>query len=151
MLYSYRLIISLFVLAAPAQARIPLSSQLLIRSNYAASRHHTPRQLHASRRGLFGVLAIRGGDSSDSDDSSDIEFSLDDESDQNDELEADDIESASEEQEGIQPETTAEPSIGPVKLTIKTNLDCPISDQSLEFTASGKRTVESLKQGKWIV
>jgi hypothetical protein len=37
--------------------------------------------------------------------------------------------------------------IGPVKLSIRTNLNCPITDQSLEFTASGKRSVESLKQG----
>ena len=147
MLYLYRQIISLFLLAASTKARIALSSRLLIRSNYAESKHNTHHQLHASRKGLFGVLTVRGGDSINLDDSSDIEL----ESDQNDELEVDDDESAAEEEDGMQPETTAEPSIGPVKLTIKTNLDCPISDQSLEFTASGKRTVESLKQGKWVV
>ncbi len=38
---------------------------------------------------------------------------------------------------------------GPVKLSIKTNMQSAILDQHLEFTASQKRTVASLKQGEF--
>ena len=147
MLSPYKLTMAAFLLATPGQARIPLSSMPPLGS--VASRHssvHLP-----SPSGLFGVLQVRGGNFSDDEtesedvDDTGIEDVSDDESldekVQDDDSDADDGETQHE--EAVEPSST-----GPVKLIIKTNLNCPISDQTLEFTASGKRTVESLKQGR---
>jgi hypothetical protein len=96
---------------------------------------------------LFGVLRVRGGEQSDN--ASDVESDSASDADELSESKADDEE---EENQPESDEENAQPDVasmaGPVKLTIKTNLNCPISDQTLEFTASGKRTVESLKQGE---
>ena len=141
MISLYQFVLTGFLLAVSAYARIPLSRtpQLTVSPRHLASSY----QVKASPNSLFGVLRVRGGDVSDEEsdseeDSEEITLSDDDKSDAD--------EAVSDEDEAEE-ETKPELSIGPVKLTIKTNLNCPVSDQTLEFTASGKRTVESLKQG----
>lgn len=134
--------------AASIEALIPLNTRQLSAS---ASHDLASYSLHSSRRGLFGIaLQVRGGDLSDDESDFDIGSEEDDASDSDEALSED--ESDAQEESGAEsdadeakPEASA---VGPVKLVIKTNLNCPISDQTLEFTASGKRTVESLKQGK---
>lgn len=129
-----------FLSALPAQARIPFTHRPP--PGLIPSRHTSPLQL--TRTCLFRV---RGGELSDDESDTDAHSENDDlsEGDNSDiEIAADgDVTEADDEQE-----VAAESSLtGPVKLVIKTNLNCPISDQTLEFTASGKRTIESVKQG----
>ena len=105
---------------------------------------------------MFGVIpVVRGGnleiEEEEESDADEIEWS-DDDSELEDDMDVKDDfpnEAESEEASARDDEQIEESSLssGPVKLTIKTNLQCAISDQCLEFTASGKRTVASLKQG----
>ncbi|KAL7482393.1 hypothetical protein ACHAW6_008060 [Cyclotella cf. meneghiniana] len=143
-------------LAKIPQARLPPKLALSLRS--------------LSRHSLFGVIpVVRGGDldlddnDDDDDEASDIDsdygVELDElseeeegdleqvvESQQNADADKDDNEEEESSRQREDPVEDSTSSSGPVKLTIKTNLQCPISDQCLEFTASGKRTVASLKQ-----
>jgi hypothetical protein len=131
------------LLAAFIEGRIPLSKSRLslsVRNEFLSS-----YQLQSSRRSLFGVLPVRGGELSDND--SDVESDPFSDVDEWSGSEAGDVENQPESDEEIV-QTEEASTGGPVKLTIKTNLNCPISDQTLEFNASGKRTVESLKQGE---
>ena len=99
---------------------------------------------------LDRIHNIRGG----SDDSDDVEDSdeedLDEEENELSESELSDLEVDTDEEEADD-EEDAEPSSSsssslPVKLTISTNLQSSLLDQTLDFTASRKRTVLSLKQ-----
>lgn len=103
---------------------------------------------------LDRIHSIRGG-SADSDDeySDGVEDSDYEDSDEDDELtesELSDMEvDADEEEEETDDEEEDAPSSSsslPVKLTITTNLQSSLLDQKLDFTASRKRTVLSLKQ-----
>ncbi|KAL7510333.1 hypothetical protein ACHAXN_007293 [Cyclotella atomus] len=137
------IILAACLLVTSIEARIPLSKNRLPLS--VRNEHLSLYQLQSSRRSLFGVLRVRGGEQSDN--ASDVESDSASDADELSESKADDEE---EENQPESDEENAQPDVasmaGPVKLTIKTNLNCPISDQTLEFTASGKRTVESLKQ-----
>jgi hypothetical protein len=139
------IILAACLLVTSIEARIPLSKNRLPLS--VRNEHLSLYQLQSSRRSLFGVLRVRGGEQSDN--ASDVESDSASDADELSESKADDEE---EENQPESDEENAQPDVasmaGPVKLTIKTNLNCPISDQTLEFTASGKRTVESLKQGE---
>ena len=142
MIYLYQFVLTGLLLAVSAHARIPLSRtpQLTV----VSSRHLSSSYQEALPNGLFGVLRVRAGDLSED------ESDLDDDSEEillSDDGKSDTDEAVSDGDETEEEETKPETTTGPVKLTIKTNLNCPISDQTLEFTASGKRTVESLKQG----
>ena len=95
---------------------------------------------------------IRGGDATDSDDDYEVEDSDDEEEDElsEDELSNLEVDSDNEEEDDDDEEEEDAPSSSssglPVKLTISTNLQSSLLDQQLEFTASRKRTVLSLKQ-----
>jgi hypothetical protein len=99
---------------------------------------------------LDRIHNIRGGDATDSDDEYEVEDSDDEEEDElsEDELSNLEVDSDNEEEEDEEEEDAPSSSSSglPVKLTIITNLQSSLLDQQLEFTASRKRTVLSLKQ-----
>lgn len=102
---------------------------------------------------LDRIHTIRGGSAdSDEDYSEDVEDSDYEDSDEEDELtesELSDMEVDADEEEETDDEEEDAPSSSsslPVKLTITTNLQSSLLDQKLDFTASRKRTVLSLKQ-----
>lgn len=161
----FHLLLLILARISSTQARGPRGRLLPRHALYSSSHFPSLSSRSPSRNSLFGViLSVRGGDldlddDEDSDDEDDVELdelSEEEESELEDkeqvvecELKADsedddDEESSRQREDPVEDSTT---SSGPVKLTIKTNLQCPISDQCLEFTASGKRTVASLKQG----
>src|SRR6056300_1998831 len=98
---------------------------------------------------LDRIQNIRGGDATDSDDEYEVEDSDDEEEDElsEDELSNLEVDSDNEEVDEEEEDAPSSSSSGlPVKLTISTNLQSSLLDQQLEFTASRKRTVLSLKQ-----
>lgn len=99
---------------------------------------------------LDRIHSIRGG-SADSDDeySDDAEDSEEEEEEDMSESELSDLEVDTDEGDEDDDEDVAPSSSSsslPVKLTISTNLQSSLLDQTLDFTASRKRTVLSLKQ-----
>ncbi len=97
---------------------------------------------------LDRIHNIRGGAATDSDDEYEVEDSDDEEEDElsEDELSNLEVDSDNEEEEDEEDAPSSSSSGLPVKLTISTNLQSSLLDQQLEFTASRKRTVLSLKQ-----
>jgi len=96
---------------------------------------------------LDRIHHIRGG-ASDSEDeySDDVEDSYDEESDEElSESELSDIEVDTDEEDEEEDAASSSSSL-PVKLSISTNLQSSLLDQQLDFTASRKRTVLSLRQ-----
>lgn len=97
---------------------------------------------------LDRIYNIRGGDATDSDDEYEVKDSDDGEEDElsEDELSNLEVDSDDEEKDEEEGAPSSSSSGLPVKLTISTNLQSSLLDQQLEFTASRKRTVLSLKQ-----
>ena len=142
-------------------AQVQATSPLIPLRSYASRNHHTslPFVNHldlGSHHFLTSssLLSIRGGadlameesetESESEDESSEDEATITEETESDEEEEESEDESEEEEEEEESTETS--PAHGPpIKVNIRTNLNVPLIDQHLEFTASQKRDVESLK------
>eukprot|EP00584_Thalassiosira_punctigera_P012888 CAMPEP_0172553282 /NCGR_PEP_ID=MMETSP1067-20121228/49842_1 /TAXON_ID=265564 ORGANISM="Thalassiosira punctigera, Strain Tpunct2005C2" /NCGR_SAMPLE_ID=MMETSP1067 /ASSEMBLY_ACC=CAM_ASM_000444 /LENGTH=549 /DNA_ID=CAMNT_0013341443 /DNA_START=72 /DNA_END=1721 /DNA_ORIENTATION=- len=151
----------LLLLGATADAsslspRPPSSPARFIHADVAAGVDRRPllRSFRPPLGWSLRPLSVRGGGALDVSDLDEEEYDSDEEELSENEMsnleidsEDDEEEEEKEEEEEEKTSSPSSPSSGPpVKVSIKTALQSPLIDQHLEFAASRRRTVQSLKQ-----